>query len=89
MKRCTRVGQIKRGQVRFSGRFGFELPESTKNSICTVNAPQKESAQYLELCWVPSLGVLNLLTVEYDIGWLSRNVCEELPTACCVNSPCS
>jgi len=30
MKRCTRVGQIKRSQVRFSGGFGFELPENTK-----------------------------------------------------------
>jgi hypothetical protein len=86
MKGCKRVGQIKRGQVRFSGRFGFELPESTADSTWTVNAPQKESAPYLELCWVPSARVSNLLTVADETEGLSWNVDKELTTTCCVNS---
>jgi len=71
MKRCKKVGQIIWGQFRFSGRFGFELPDSTKDSIWTVNAPQKESAPDLELCWVPFSRVSNLLTVEDEIDRLS------------------
>ena len=65
------MGQIRRSQVKFRGRFGFELSESTKDSKWTINAPQKESVPYLELCWVPSSRGSNLLTVEDKTDRLS------------------